>query len=128
MSLPVKNRPVVTLHLQELSPEQWASQIREKCQGQDTIPVLHIQGLSSPDYPCVKALAAAIAKGMEAPILVSTGTDMAKALGQAIALERPEDGVLCIDGVVLCQGDYLDVGNPVGPAFPVVVKTLVLEK
>ena len=36
--------------------------------------------------------------------------------------------VLCIDRVKLTQGDYLDVGTPVGPAIPVVIKTLILSK
>ena len=65
---------------------------------------------------------------MPSPVLVAAEADMAKALGQAIALEGREDGVLCIDGVKLGDGDYLDVGNPVGPAFPVVIKTLILER
>ena len=30
--------------------------------------------------------------------------------------------------VRLKNGDYLDVGNPIGPALPVVVKTLILER
>ena len=28
----------------------------------------------------------------------------------------------------LKEGDYLDVGTPVGPAIPVVVKTLILSR
>jgi ethanolamine utilization protein EutA (predicted chaperonin) len=35
---------------------------------------------------------------------------------------------LCIDRVRLSSESYLDVGAPVGPALPVVVKTLVLER
>ena len=36
--------------------------------------------------------------------------------------------ILCIDRVKLPEGSFLDVGEPVGPALPVVVKTLVLSK
>jgi ethanolamine utilization protein EutA len=54
---------------------------------------------------------------------------MAKALGQALALRLGKDrSVLCIDRVKLDEGSYLDVGAPVGPALPVVVKTLVLGR
>ena len=66
---------------------------------------------------------------INAALIVAVEQDMAKALGQAIALCRtPEDGILCIDRVRLKNGDYLDVGNPIGPALPVVVKTLILER
>ena len=54
---------------------------------------------------------------------------MAKALGQALALLLPqEQPILCIDRVKLTGEVYLDVGRPLGPALPVVVKTLVLSK
>ena len=53
---------------------------------------------------------------------------MAKALGQAISLRYPDAACLCIDRVQLGEGDYLDIGKFVGPALPVVVKTLILEK
>ena len=57
------------------------------------------------------------------------GQDMAKALGQAIALRLAGDRpVLCIDRVRIGEESYLDVGAPVGPALPVVIKTLVLER
>ena len=54
---------------------------------------------------------------------------MAKALGQALALRLGRNAsILCIDRVRVHPGDYLDVASPVGPAFPVVVKTLVLQR
>ena len=55
--------------------------------------------------------------------------DMAKALGQALALRLGTNAaILCIDRIRVRAGDYLDVGEQRGPAFPVVVKTLVLQK
>ena len=103
--------------------------IRRKLAGQDTLSVLALPGTENADYKSVKSLASVLAETMTAPILVAVEQDMAKALGQAIALCRAEeDGVLCIDRVRLGSGDYLDVGSPVGPAFPVVVKTLILQQ
>ena len=52
---------------------------------------------------------------------------MAKALGQALAARLPPDApILCLDRVQVGPGSYLDIGAPIGGAFPVVVKTLVL--
>ena len=52
---------------------------------------------------------------------------MAKALGQAIAARlEPGRSVLCLDRVAPGADSYLDVGAPLGPALPVVVKTLIV--
>jgi len=130
--LPIKNRPVVRLSGEEqvLPEEELAQCIRRRCAGFDTDVVVAMEGFTAPSYEQVKSLARAIVRGMEAqPILVALEQDMAKALGQAMALETPKDrACLCIDSVHLENGSYLDVGRPVGPALPVVVKTLVLQK
>ena len=63
------------------------------------------------------------------PAYLALREDMAKALGQQLALRLgPDAQILCIDRVKLKSGDYLDVGMPVGPALPVVIKTLILSK
>ena len=92
--------------------------------------VLAHPGIASPTYAQVVDLAKEIVKHRgNGPVLVCLEQDMAKALGQALALRLPKDAaVLCIDRVKLSEGSYLDVGEPVGPALPVVVKTLVLER
>lgn len=129
VALPMKNRPCVSLTEQEqhLPEEALCRRIREKLAGQDGVPVLALPGLVSPGYGQVKALARAIGQTMPEPIVVAVEQDMAKALGQAIAMERP-GGCLCIDRVRLREGDFLDVGSPIGPALPVVVKTLLLKQ
>lgn len=80
------------------------------------------------DYPGLRALAKEIGKDIPSgPVLVCMEADSAKALGQLLALELPGREILCIDGVAAGEDSYLDIGMPVGPAFPVVVKTLVFE-
>ena len=131
MALPIKNRPVVALTKQEqsLPPASLVECIRQKLAAQDTLSVLALPGLDAPDYKSIKSLAEALAQAVPSPILITVEQDMAKALGQAIALHRPPgEPILCIDRVRLKAGDYLDVGNPIGPALPVVVKTLILER
>jgi len=128
---PLKNLPVLELTEQEqgLLPEDLAQRIREGLQRQDVPGVIALPGLQSPDYAAVKRLAGAIVSGCgQARCIVAVEADMAKALGQAMALELPpERGCLCIDSVQLSEGSFLDIGAPVGPAMPVVVKTLILS-
>ena len=109
---PLKNLPVVT-KAEDLS----------KLDGPG---VLAIAG-EALDFAGVRDLAKHLAASMEPPIYLAAAGDMAKALGVQIALALGRDAeILCIDRVRLREGDYLDVGAPVGPALPVVVKTLVM--
>ncbi len=92
--------------------------------------VLALSGVAAPSYSQVQEIAERLVSAWDGgPMLVCLEQDMAKALGQALAVRLPERTVvLCIDRVRLPQGSYLDVGTPVGPAMPVVVKTLVLSR
>jgi len=132
VSFPLKNRPVVRLSKleQELSGPELASRIQRLLESQDTDAVVSLPGITSPGYAWVVRLAEGIAGGFaHRPVLVAVEQDMAKALGQAIALRLdPEQACLCIDRVRLMQDSFLDVASPVGPAMPVVVKTLILAR
>ena len=124
IKFPLKNLPVVSVSHQELP------QLEKKLRQQDTVAMVALDGLRSPSYRQVSDLASTLARELgEKPAYLCVTQDMAKALGQALALrlgkERP---ILCIDRVQVRTGSFLDVGAPVGPALPVVVKTLVLER
>lgn len=116
VELPLKNLPVVE-SVAELA-------------ALDGPGVLAMPGIRSPGYDQVAELARkAVAEFGNRPVLLALQEDMAKALGQQIALRLGEDAqILCIDRVKLKAGDYLDIGAPVGPALPVVVKTLILSR
>ena len=92
--------------------------------------VLALKGEASPGYEQVARLAEKILEELEGrPAVLALREDMAKALGQQLSLRAGKDArILCIDRVGLKEGDYLDVGAPVGPAMPVVVKTLILNR
>jgi ethanolamine utilization protein EutA len=95
----------------------------------DSPGVLALEGIPSPSYAQVQALADEIAEKVKPPVYVAVEADMAKALGHALILRLGSSAqVLCIDRVRLTEGDYLDVGTPMGPAIPVVIKTLILSK
>ena len=116
VDFPLQNVPVVTS--------------AEELEQQETAAILALAGQTAPTYGEIKRLAREIAEGFAGkPVYVCMEQDMAKALGQALALRLGKDrSVLRIDRVKLDEGSYLDVGAPVGPALPVVVKTLVLGR
>ncbi len=108
MDFPLKNLPVVRQPGRERA-------------------VLAMEGISSPSYAQVAQLAEEILSKVQGDILICLEQDMAKALGQALAVRSDSDRrILCIDRIRVPEGSWLDVGAPVGPALPVVVKTLVL--
>lgn len=125
VSLPRKNLPVAVLPMPVT-----AQQVANAYLGQDTdTVVLALKGFAAPTYAQVQELAKVLAEGSgNRELMVCLETDMAKALGHAIRLLQPERPCLCIDSVSLLSESFLDIGMPVGPALPVVVKTLVLSQ
>ena len=115
VTFPLKNVPVITRQEQ-----------RNHYEG----PVFcAMPGLEAPTYQAISQLADQLAAQLPTPIYLCLEQDMAKALGQALALRLGrEAAILCIDRVKVGRDSYLDVAAPVGPAFPVVVKTLVLSQ
>ena len=96
---------------------------------QEEPAVLALEGMECPSYDQLRQLAERILEQHRGGMLIlAIRQDMAKALGQLLALKLGKDAkILCIDRVRLEEGSFLDVGAPVGPALPVVVKTLVLS-
>ena len=124
VTLPKKNLPVA-----ELTLPITAEKIQNAYTGQDAESiVLSIPGNLSLNYEEIKALARTLADNSRGELLVCLQADMAKALGHAIHLLAPTKKCLCIDRVMLAPESYLDLGAPVGPALPVVVKTLILSQ
>jgi len=131
VALPVKNLPVVTFTAREQEQPDLPALIRRRVAQKDSRPVaLWLPGYPAPTYQQVQQLANALAKAAErSGLYLCIENDMAKALGHSLALQLPpEMPVLCIDRVQLTQDSFLDVGMPVGPCLPVVVKTLVLAQ
>ena len=125
VALPLKNLSVV--HLDREDQTAMGPVLTQAARTQEGPWVLALPGYTAPDYGRVSALAEELLRFLAGkPMLLCLEADMAKALGQALALRAGKDAeILCIDRVRLPKGSYLDVGAPVGPAFPVVVKTLV---
>lgn len=130
ITLPLKNLPVAVFTQEEQQSPRLPELIRQRMQEKDRAQVvLALPGFSQPDYENVSRLAEVVTQAVTGDVLVCLESDMAKALGQNICLRLPpERACLCIDRVQVSEESFLDIGNPVGPALPVVVKTLVLEK
>ena len=129
--LPLKNLPVAVFSRSQQEQEDFARQIAEKQKSTDgRFLVIAIPGYTAPDHKTLSALSEKIANGCgNRPVLVCLEADIAKALGHSLCLRLPKDSpCLCIDKVRLQEESFLDIGVPVGPAVPVVIKTLVLTK
>lgn len=134
VEFPFKNLPVLAFSREE--QEDIVSAIRKKrawLTSREDTPVLFLPGWSAPSFSRIEQLAEDILQGTDGlppPLIIVLEQDMGKALGQAILFRAPELPLLCLDGIRLSQGAYLDIGHPVGSGstLPVVIKTLIFEK
>mgnify|MGYP003303073153 CR=1 FL=1 len=128
ITLPLKNLPVTVFSAKEQLDDNLPQLISSRYSRFDTdTVVLALPGYTG-SYSQLANLAAKIAHGTAGkPIILCLEADMAKALGQKLSLLHPDTPCLCIDRVVLQGESFLDIGVPIGPALPVVVKTLVLQ-
>ncbi len=141
VDLPLKDLPVLALSEEEAgqSPEALSRSVSRKLdwffEGGAPSPVaLALHGKKSPGFDELERLADGLTAGLSPlrsaglPLVLALGEDMGKALGQAMLCRLPEPRrLLCMDGLDLRTGAYLDVGRPVGSALPVVIKTLLFS-
>ena len=122
VTLPRKNLPIACLE----SP----GEIPHALAAWDTRPMLALPGPRDGSYAALRAMAREIAAQLpDREVLLCLDGDWAKALGQCLALELGKDAaILCLDGIPAQPGSFLDVGSPMGPALPVILKTLILER
>lgn len=139
---PIKNLPVLKLSEEESEPAAMGDAIRKKLEwftveGSIQQTAVAFTGEDNPSFLRVQEYAEALLDGMEPllraglPLIVVVENDMAKVLGQTMyhLLEWKRE-VICLDGIHLAEGEYIDIGKPIaeGCVLPVVVKTLVFSK
>ena len=128
VTFPIKNLPVEILTQWVLPQEALAAHMREREKRHDGEVLWYLTGALPEDYAGIRALGQKLARVMEEKALLALERDMAKALGQAVALTQSNSAAcLCMDGLRLNSESFLDIGMPVGPAIPVVIKTLIFS-
>lgn len=140
--LPIKNIPVIKISdEEETDAGVFQRAIREGISlygaEQEAEPLaIAFSGRYHTSFAQIQELAGLVTEGAEQvirgphPLILVIEHDIAKVLGNAIniLLERKKD-VICIDGVHVQNGDYIDIGEPVagGHVVPVVTKTLIFN-
>lgn len=74
-----------------------------------------------------KSMASELARINRSPVVIVAQQDIAKVLGQSLQRLLGPVALVCLDGIELQMGDYLDIARPLPhqEAVPVIVKTLV---
>jgi len=128
--LPLKNIPIIKpFDKEENLKEIYLLGKKKLGMYEDITVAISLIGPKSPSYEEIKVIANEIIKLFEeinGPIIVVLENDFAKALGQVISLNlNKKREVICIDKISTKNGDYIDIGLPIGNAIPVVIKTLI---
>lgn len=141
-TFPLKNLPVVKPGREAEGPGL-ARALEQKfrwfsVEGQLPRLAVALEGEKNPSFTRIQEYARELNEGLApvlragAPAVVVVKEDMAKVLGQALCSLNPRmsrSGLICLDGIRLSEGDYIDIGKPAaaGSVLPVVVKTLVFQ-
>jgi len=142
--LPLKNIPIIEIPVQQeetWNPQLFQERVRAACMQASTLfsaedppAAIALSHFPYCSYKMLQELAKIISaefiacfKGAKC-LVVLCEQDIAKALGQALAKQRRELEIICLDQIDFTHGDYIDLGLPVaGEAISVSVKTLAFS-
>ena len=142
--LPLRNVPVVHPNIDlsqvDIDVRKVTEEIIDACQMRDVdrdgpVHSLAFSWSGEPSYQRLKAIADAIDGALcrperVAPLVVVIDGDVGRLLGRILSKELNKgDYLLSLDGIVLSDLDYIDVGEMINPpgVIPLVIKSLVFD-
>lgn len=139
---PIKNLPVVHVNVDrnKLSEEHVKEAIQtalnkyDITEGEEDI-VLYFNDPVYPQYRMLQIFAKGIADALQNSnqnkklVTIISNMDMGSLLGLTIRKETDlTTPLICLDELILKEGDWIDIGVPNGQTFPVTIKSLVFNK
>ncbi len=133
-TLPLRNVPVVYPDVVASGTFSWLKSAENYTESLYCTVALVVPALPNTDFTTICALAESLA--LELPLIkgepkvIIAQQDIAKVLGQTLQRLLPTVSLVCLDGIELEQGDFLDIARPLAheDAVPVIVKTLVFTR
>lgn len=142
--LPYKNLQVIHPEIEleaEVDSDQVAQSIRnhlkrfDVCEGETDV-ALAFRWSGAPSYERIFGLASGIRQALEKtvasgrPLIIVLDGDIARTVGRLLHTELQVEGpILSIDGIMLQDFDYIDIGRVLFPSgtVPVTVKSLIFQ-
>jgi len=133
-ALPLRNVPAVYPELEASGKFSWLKPAENYQDALYHTVALIVPPLPNTDFLTILTLAETLAcelpliKGE--PKVIIAQQDIAKVLGQTLQRLLPSIPLVCLDGIDLAFGDFLDIAKPLPhqDAVPVIVKTLVFAR
>ncbi|HWQ41608.1 MAG TPA: ethanolamine ammonia-lyase reactivating factor EutA [Desulfosporosinus sp.] len=130
-SLPLRNVPAVYPEVGVSGRFSWLKPAENYNDSLYRTVALVVPVLPDTDFQTILALAETLASELPLikgePKVIIAQQDIAKVLGQTLQRLLPSVPLVCLDGIELALGDFLDIAKPLPheDAVPVIVKTLV---
>ncbi len=133
-TLPLRNLPAVYPESTARGMLSWLKSAENYTDSLYHTMALIVPRLPNTDFLTILSLAETLSRElpliMGEPKVIVAQQDIAKVLGQTLQRLLPLIPIVCLDGIELAFGDFLDIAKPLPDqdAVPVIVKTLVFAR